>query len=89
MQRKQCLVKLTNCIEGDNFINYLEDNGLTNIHNICYDNLRIKVIVVKENEFFSTNITCLAALASCGIKPISVDEFKAKFETGFNMINNL
>ncbi len=88
-QRKQVLVKLVNNKEGEEFIEYLESNGLLNVHNITFDKLRIKVLVIDKNEFFSTNVTCLAALASCGIKPISTDEFKTKFETDFTIINKL
>jgi hypothetical protein len=80
MQRKQLLVKLTNKNEGDEFINYLLDEGFKNIHNITFDNLRIKVIVVDSNVFFSPNATCLAGLSSCGIKPISVCKFKEIYE---------
>lgn len=75
-QRKQVLVKLTNSKEGKEFIDYLENNGFINIHNISFDSLRVKVIVVDTDKFWSTNITCLAAVASCGIKPISIEEFK-------------
>lgn len=88
-QRKQVLVKLADLKEGDEFIKYLESNGFLNIHNITFSNLRIKVLVVDNNKFFSTNITCLAALATCGIKPISVDEFKTKFELRTNITNNI
>ena len=76
MQRRQLLVKLSNKADGENFIEFLENNGLINVHNISYDSLRIKVLVVDDKEFFSTNVTCLAALASCNIKPITIEEFK-------------
>ena len=89
MQRKQFLVKLQNENEGNQFIEYLEYNGLVNVHNVCFDSLRIKVLVIDDEKFFSTNATCLAALASCGIKPIGTDEFKAKFEAEFNIGNGL
>lgn len=89
MQRKQYLVKLTNSDEGKQFIDYLENNGFLNVHNITFDTLRIKVLVVDKSEFFSTNVTCLAALAGCGIKPITIDEFKIEFETQSNTINTL
>ena len=88
-QRKQVLVKLANHKEGEEFIKYLEGNGLLNVHNISFDKLRIKVLVVDKNEFFSTNVTCLAALASCGIKPISVNDFKASNELKTDIINCL
>ena len=77
MQRKQFLVKLQDQSEGDNFIQYLENNGYSNVHNVSYDSLRIKVLVVDKNVFFSTNATCLAALSQSGIRPIGVDDFYA------------
>ena len=89
MQRKQYLVKLNNSIEGNKFIKYLEDNGLKNVHNVSQESLRIKVLVVDENVFFSTNVTCLSAAAIVGIKPISIEEFKEEFEYQFNITNNL
>ena len=89
MQRKQFLVKLQDKNDGNQFIEYLEYNGLVNVHNVCFDSLRIKVLVIHDKKFFSTNVTCLAALASCGIKPIGTDEFKAKFEAELNIINSL
>lgn len=88
-QRKQVLVKLTNSKEGQEFIEYLESNGLTNVHNITFDKLRIKVLVVDKNEFFSVNATCLAALASCGIKPISIKDFKMSNELEADITNSL
>ena len=89
MQRKQFLVKLQDENEGNQFIEYLEYNGLVNVHKVSFDSLRIKVLVIDDKKFFSSNVTCLAALASCGIKPIGTDEFKAKFEAEYNIINSL
>lgn len=83
MQRKQYLVKLENATEGKKFIKYLEVNGKRNVYNINYEDLRIKVLVVDEKVFFSTNVTCLSAAAIIGIKPISIDEFKSEFESQF------
>ena len=89
MQRKQYLVKLENATEGKKFIKYLENNGKRNVHNINYEDLRIKVLVVDENVFFSTNVTCLSAAAIVGIRPISINEYKAEFESQFDNINSL
>lgn len=89
MQRKQFLVKLENENKANKFIKYLENNGFLNVHNITFNKLRIKVLLVNKNEFFSTNITCLAALSNYGIKPISIDEFKTTFEAEFNINNDL
>lgn len=89
MQRKQFLVKLQDENEGNQFIEYLEYNGLVNVHKVSFDSLRIKVLVIDSKKFFSTNVTCLAALASCGIKPISVNDFKASNELKTDIINCL
>ena len=75
MQRKQYLVKISNKNEGNKFIKYLEDEGFENIHKVTFDKLRVKVLVIDSKTFFSTNTTCLAALASCKIKPLSIKDF--------------
>ena len=85
-QRKQSLVKLKDSKEGAEFISYLEQNGFENVHKVSYENLRVKVLVVDEKSFASTNVTCLAAAANCGIKPISVEEYKSK--TNIQNTNN-
>ena len=87
--KKQALVKLANPIEGNDFIEYLEDKGFENVHNLTFENLRIKVLVVRKGEFFATNATCLAALANSGVRPISVNEFKYKFEQHLDNTNTL
>lgn len=71
MQRKQYLVNISNEIEGNKFIEYLENKGFENIHKVTFDKLRVKVLVISGKTFFSTNTTCLAALAS----PLSIDDF--------------
>ena len=81
MQRKQYLVKLSNKIEGNKFIKYLEDEGFENIHKVTFDKLRVKVLVIDRKTFFPTNATCLAALSSCGIKPISTKDFMVTHNT--------
>ena len=80
MQLKQTLVKLIGKNEGDAFIKFLENNGFSNIQNLSYDRLKIKVLVVDKKEFFGTNVTCLSALAMFGIKPIDTKQFITKFE---------
>ena len=74
-QRKQYIVKLPNEIKGNKFIKSLENKGFNNVHKISFESLRIKVLVIGKNEFFSTNAICLAALSRCGIKPISIEDF--------------
>jgi len=87
-QRKHHVVKLNNAKEGDEFIKYLEQNGFINVHNLSFENLRIKVIGVGDQKFGALSVTCLAALASSKIYPISVEEFKNWFNSN-NQINNL
>ena len=74
-QRKQYLVKLNGEIEGEDFISLLEENGYSNPSKISYKDMQIKVLVVDEDKFFPTNVTCLSAAATVGIKTITVDEF--------------
>lgn len=80
MQRKQKLVKLANQKEGTDFINYLEKTGFNNYHKISYDSLHIKVLAIDNKNFYAINVTCLAALANCKIKPISTTEFISDLE---------
>lgn len=87
-QRTQHLVKLNNAKEGNEFIKYLEQNGFINVQKISFKGLQVKVIVVDNEKFWATNITCLAALASSKIYPISVEEFKDIAECK-NQSNNL
>ena len=75
MQRKQFLVKLSNEVKGNKFIKYLESNGFKNVHRISFEDLQINVLAIGEDKFFAINTTCLAGLASCNIKPISIEEF--------------
>ena len=89
MQRKQFLVKMQDKNEGDQFIQYLESNGCQNIHNISYDTMRIKVVVINNNVFFTTNATCLAAIAQAGVHPISVAEYMATQQADIEECNNL
>lgn len=75
MQRKQFLVKMQDKNEGDQFIQYLKSSGCENIHNISYDTMRIKVVVINDKVFFTTNATCLAALAQAGVHPMTVADY--------------
>ena len=79
MQRRQILVQLSNKDTGQQFIDFLEKNDFENVHNITYDTLKIKVLVIENKKFFSTNTTCLAALAGCGIRPLCADEYYNEF----------
>ena len=77
MQRKQFLVKLPNGVKGNKFIKYLESNGFNNVHGISFEDLQVNVVAICENKFFGLNITCLAGVASCGLKPIGIEDFMA------------
>ena len=76
-QRKQTLVKLESKTKGEAFIKWLEENGYSNVQNLSYDSLRIKILVVDSDSkiFFGTNVTCLAILASSDIHPIDSENF--------------
>ena len=89
LQRKHILVKLANAYEGEDFIDLLESKGLANVQNITFDKLNIKVLAVGKKEFFALNATCLAALANSGVKPISVEEFKDRFNLHSEITNSL
>ena len=79
MQRKQLIVKLPDEVKGNRFIKYLERNGFENVHELTYEKLRIKVLVIGDNEFFATNATCLAGLAQANLRPISIEDFIALY----------
>jgi len=74
-EKKQYLVKLQSKLEGDNFISFLKQNGYKNLHNICFDDLKIKVVAIDKNSFWSVGVTSLACAANCGKTCITVDEF--------------
>ena len=86
-QRKQYLVKLISQAQGNEFIKFLEANGYYNSHNIKFENMHIKVLVIDEKSFFTTNATCLAAAVNCGIKCISVEEFKKLINANQNNLS--
>ena len=83
-EKKQYFVKLNSQVEGDDFINLLEDNGYINLHKIAYKDLKVKVIAVDSIKFFAVNVTSLACAANCGIKYITVDDFKRIFKLKSN-----
>ena len=85
-EKKQYLVKLNSELEGNDFINLLENNGYVNTHNISYKDLQVKVIAVGKNNFFGVNVTSLACAVNCGKKCISVDEFKNVVELKSNEV---
>ena len=84
-------IDFRNCyrIRPKEFISFLESRGLINIHNITFNKLTTKVLIVEDKKFFSANVTCLAIMARYGIKPISVNEFKTRLKNQTEMINNL
>ena len=89
MQRKQYFIKLSNKTDGNKFIEYLESKGYENIHKINYEKMKIKVLIVDDKKFFSTNVTCLAAMASCKINPISIDKFMKLNDKSLEKFNDL
>ena len=89
MQRKQFLVKLSDEEQGNKFIKFLENEGFENVHNISFEGLKIKVLVVGDEKFFGTNVTCLAALANKNIKPITIEEFIVKYKSNLEITNSI
>ena len=83
MQRKQYLVQLSEA-KGNRFIKFLENEGFLNVHNIDFEDLKLKVLVVDDKKFFGTNVTCLAVLSSKNIRPISIEKFVAEYKANIN-----
>ena len=88
MQRKQFLVKLSE-EKGEKFIAYLEKEGYTNVHNISFNDLKVKVLVFDGEKFFGTSVACLAGLADKGIRPISIEEFVAIHKSSLNLTQTI
>ena len=89
MKRKQFLVKLSDEEQGNKFIEFLENEGFVNVHNISFEGLKVKVLVVDDEKFFGTNVTCLAALANKNIKPITIEEFIVKYKSNLEITNSI
>lgn len=61
MKSTQIVVRLD---KNNNVINWLENRGYKNIHNLNIDNYLFPVLVVDKVSkcFFGTNTTCMAAM---------------------------
>ena len=77
-QREQIFVELENKEKGNDIILRLENNGYTNVQNLSFDSLKIKVIIidVTAKTFFGTSVTSIACSVSSGNHPVSIDNFK-------------
>lgn len=64
--------------EAQRLFAWLEEHGYRNIQHLTPENYKFPAICVDESgEFFGTNVTCMAAAASCGRRAIGVDELIA------------
>jgi hypothetical protein len=56
-------------------IAWLETHGYKNVQNLSEKKYKLSVIVVEGDEFFGTNVTCMAAWCSCGNRVIPFETF--------------
>lgn len=78
---RQALVRYSGKEETARLYEWLDGNGYRNIQHLSPDSYIFPVVCVNESgEYFGTNVTCMAAAASCGIRPIDAEEF---FVRGF------
>ena len=58
-------------------IDWLEANGFENFHKLTAETCKLGVVVVEGMCFFATNVTCMAARATCGLpRPITLEQFQ-------------
>lgn len=75
---EQILVRYSDGADAQRLYAWLEEHGYRNTQHLTAENYKFPAICVDESgEFFGTNVTCMAAAASCGRKAIGVDEFIA------------
>lgn len=82
----QKIIHLTQA-DGQAFIDYLQSKGFRNVHNVMFDELQPRALVVDADYFYPANTTCLAAFKSCGLSTISTQEFKSQLENKKNLKN--
>ena len=76
--RTQSYVAIHTRKEWGQLRDFLIKKGFDNIHSLsAFRRPRPPVIVIDlvNHKFASTNTTCLAAVASCGIKPMMLEDF--------------
>ena len=62
-------------------IDWLLSQGYVNQHNLPADyNFPVFIADILRKEIFGTNVTCMAAAASCGNRPVvlNLEQLKAK-----------
>ena len=82
MKNRQYFVRVSGRESFEKVLDLCEKNGYCNIHSLTRESYPVipPVIVVDSNrrEFGLTNVTCLAAMASCGKHPLDADDFLKK-----------
>ena len=84
MKSRQSIVRISKKEDFEKILFFCLEQGYKNPHGICADSFPVPlgIIVVDEIErvFFLTNVTCMAAAASQGIRPIDAKVFLEKTE---------
>ena len=82
MKSRQSIVRVSESEDFEKVLSYCLESGYKNPHGICAESFPVPlgIIVVDEIKkvFFLTNITCMAAAASQGIRPIDAKDFFEK-----------
>lgn len=68
---KQYYVSVHGQEQRQQAIAWLEKHGYQNVQNLTTANYSFPVFVIEGNKFFGANTTCMAALATKGVRPIS------------------
>lgn len=82
MKSKQSIVRVSGKEDFEKILSYCLESGYKNPHGICAESFPVPlgIIVVDEIKkvFFLTNVTCIAAAASQGIKAVEAKDFFEK-----------
>ena len=71
-------VSISSNISGRQAIAWLEAHGYENVQGLTAENYSFPVFMIYGKLFFGSNTTCMAALASIGIRAIPWEEWVAK-----------
>lgn len=63
-------------------IAWLEGHGYRNVQTLTAENYLLPVLVIEEDAFFGTNITCMAALSACGRRQMPLSAWLASQTEG-------
>lgn len=84
MKSRQSIVRISKKEDFEKILFFCLERGYKNPHGICADSFPVPlgIIVVDEIKkvFFLTNVTCMAAASSQGIRPIDAKVFLEKTE---------